>query len=147
MFSSLPFKVSSKACKPFYEPQRNNTIQRGGCRLTTDHSKNQKGRKEDKAAGRVCFHLYHPRYPSKPTGHFTNQKGRKGNKEAGMGMFSSLPSKVSFKAYKPFYEPQRNNGGQSSRKGTFSSLLSIEPLHHYYDFQIKPCCFLIFMDT
>ncbi len=98
VFSSLPSKVSFKTHRSFYEPQRNNRIQRGGCRLTTDHSKNQKGTREGNVAGRVCFRLYHPKCLSKPADHFTNHKGTTEDKVARMGMFFAFTNQSVFQS-------------------------------------------------
>jgi len=63
MFSSLPFKVSVKACKPFYEPKRDKRKQRG--------------------RNRRVFSSYPCECLSKPADHFTNHKGTKEGKVAG----------------------------------------------------------------
>ena len=148
MFFAFTIQGILKACKPFYEPQRNKRKQRGRngrvfssypCECLSkpaDYFTNHKGTREDKVAGSViffafniqsvfqsppiilrttkgqketkrpewtCFHLYHPRYPSRPTGHFANHKGTTEDRAARMGVFSSLPFKVSFKACRSFY--------------------------------------------
>jgi len=97
MFSSLPFKVSVKACKPFYEPKRDKRKQRG--------------------RNRRVFSSYPCECLSKPADHFTNHKETTEEKVAGSVMFFAFTIQGILKACKPFYEPQRNNRRQSGQNG------------------------------